>query len=766
MPPHDPRQDPNVISVQLALLGGQSQNAVTELTRALDQLNTHLQTAGSLSSAVQATGASAVLQTKERQTQVRETTGGPSTPDIAAQQAHPAPTLGPASAGPQQPSQAPTMHGTPSGAGDGVVQVHEKRFRDKLGLLHGRWAATQGASWTRQQADPEDPKSRGYTGRGGELADLALSMARPPGHRGDPEADYYEASGQHPVNPSHRGGGPSRPPGGGPPAHPGGPRGAHGEPGGDRSWERHFDRGQLEDQVRWPRFGELTGQDKLQMAADWLGRSQLRSNDRNPDANQWRGRAAAGLAIAANNYTQIRAAREEMKRATAWVGVSRQSQAQYADMGFDPTGATAGGDEFGGQIPFVGPLTSEAGREGIKRRVLHTRLRAMPRLGGEEADAIINSLEGEGYSGEDRDQLAYNYMAPIMRDEGGTAEPLAKLADQAYRHGNASIEELRDAVSGLGETARTTRQSLDEVRTSLGAYSEQAQEQGATAMQGIRAGREYSQASGMKAEVGGAVLNNPMAQGLAMTRMGMLPGQMGLMGGEQVASLQSQTVDLAMQMTTGFARPGQDTVLKDKSGRVLGVREGASARDMQIAQAAQLAGMPVEEFKATLKNRDQIEASGRATAAIGQYEKQFSRAKKSGGEYTDAERDQLRRGKGDTVNWHETAQTLREAGVSEKRIKKITAMDDEKGRIREAKKAVSQAQRGDAEKDKQKIGLTKQAARFFKLISGNPGGAIGDTIRDEAGKGISSINKIAGEINPGFGGDALNAIGGLLDGDD
>lgn len=745
MPPNEGRRNnPNAIDIGLTLLGPESEAAIAQLTTAIQAMNEHLQAADLPNTVANIQGSARVLQTYTRQDQVFEgrpsptaarTQGGVGTvsqPEDAAGQ-------GASRGGPETAAQTPVeggyRRGSPSGAGDGRAEDYEQSIRTRLG------------DWNRMR---RETRGQPFRERFGRLADEGLRLARPAGVT-EPEEEY---------DPATTGGVP--PMGDGGNSGDGGDRSSGASTGGQDDpqpndpalgWMRHARMQNLDQPIQFPRFGELTTQDKLRMASDWLARNQLQRNDRAPEGevpSQTGGRAAAALSIAANNYAQYRVIRDNVSRFGNAIGMTRAGEEAQAGLGYSQQGGNVGvnlfGTEIGGELPVVGPLMSEAGRQNIRREFEIRRLGASPQISTEQAREIYDTVNQQGYSGGEADNLALRLYQPLVR-QGMSPGVVGQATDEAYRYGNTSIDALRESLSNLGDMARNTRQSVDQAAEGLSAFAQTAAEHGATLGSGLQTGREFVAATGQRAEVGARALDNPLFQAMAMRNTGLLPTQLGTMRGEEIANTQAQVVQMAMNMTRGFNRPRTESVT-DAHGRV--ITRQISGRDAQIAQAASMAGMDVETFRQTLRHQDRQSRFSAAEAALGAWRDDVTRARAGDetgdrrGVATRAE-NALQRGGGgrNNLNWNQVAQELADAGVSRDRIHEISRQSF--GRRAQSAQSelerISDRQRTSQREQRVEIRLTGMAEKLFqaKFGGGNKfGHSDTSTWKTPAGVGIDT----------------------------
>ena len=432
--------------------------------------------------------------------------------------------------------------------------------------------------------------------------------------------------------------------------------------------------------------GVYTPQFYLRLMSRHFGKSYLAGVDRgegelgdpNITATQaWRARSGQLTAQAANNYATYHAAyqgiRGVLSRATGPDGPLGYSirpgdvEATGEALGYERGQASIGVDGFGARIPGSQYL-SEAGREGLRSRATRTGLAAGGNINRAQANEIVDSIEAFGWSGRERDTLAYAGLSPLVK-QGQQAEDVMPLFDQALRRGNSSVSEIRNTLDHLGDTARRARIPMSELTQSIATSAEAWQRHGATFAQGAAASRGWTDITGLPPQLGAQQLDNPIIQGLTMSRTGMLPSQMAALGPSGVHGLTIESMEMMMDLSTGFNRE-QRTPIRDAQGNVIS-QQRVSGEEMQMRQAAEMAGIPYEDFQRMWKNRTRDRAAGELQNALGAFEMRQRGAGLPGDERL---RDAVLRSRdqgGPGVRWEHIEGLLEKSGVSEEAIREV-----------------------------------------------------------------------------------------------
>jgi hypothetical protein len=290
------------------------------------------------------------------------------------------------------------------------------------------------------------------------------------------------------------------------------------------------------------------------------------------------------------------------------LAMGRNATAAQSNMGFDP-GQTFNlpGTDIGIQLPSFN--RDSRMRENLDRVMNIQRLRMQGGISGRQAHEIFGALNAEGFSGQEAENMAFDTVGPLVR-QGQNPGLATNMVVQAIRNGNASLEEVSATMTDLGTSARNAHLNLDEFTQQLDQFAEQAQNLGAYRNQGVQLGRTLSDATGIAPVAIAPVLQSPLFQAMAFQNQGVMPNAVGAMGGGDVINQTGNMIDLAMRA----ARPFGNRV--SPTGQHL---TAAQARQNQLIQAAQFAGMPLEVFTRLERNRSRLGAFGQAGEAFGNF---------------------------------------------------------------------------------------------------------------------------------------------------
>lgn len=354
-----------------------------------------------------------------------------------------------------------------------------------------------------------------------------------------------------------------------------------------------FERAQ--EGFRMPQFGELTVQDKLRMASDFLTRSSFNAYQRGqaqglpPDQLQNvavnRGRSAVLLNMAADQATQAMVVGKNVRSVFNW---GQGMQDQGIEAGYDPGGTV---NIPGTNIGFRNPLDflrgGSAFRESMNQRVNVQRLRLEGGISGKQASEIVGSLSSLGWTGEQGQTMAFDALRPLVQ-QGLNPSVTSQMFDQAIRNGNTSLIDLRETLDNLGPSARAAHMSLTEYQEGLDQFANQLQGQGATYGEGVRTGRALSNAYGMSPQQMGAFTQSPLVQAFGAVQYGALPQEFGALGTAGIASATGGAVDQALRAFSGF----KDNPIRNAQGKII-----TPGNKRQLIMAAQALGVPMETLQ-------------------------------------------------------------------------------------------------------------------------------------------------------------------------
>lgn len=365
-----------------------------------------------------------------------------------------------------------------------------------------------------------------------------------------------------------------------------------------------------------PRLGEFTIQDKLNMAAQWMGRAAMRHegpDDTNPRFTQAVGRTAASAAYLRDQSASIVALQREWQRVHAFARGEEQSGEA---LGFSREAFTGDIEALGiGYRPGL-PWFSEASREAMHQELTQRRVQAAAGVSGEEAQAIRQTVAGMGYSGSRNERLQMDLFRPLQQ-RGIGAEQVAPLVDQGVRQGNMSIVALRDTMIDLADAARDANMTLEDTTAAALEYSESVQEIGANYEASLRNAATFTR-SGLDPRIAGQAMQSPMMQGILSMQTGLPPQLQGIIGAPGVMRGMGQAIRQGLDLGAPFANL-PDSTIRSASGQKITV---ATGKDAQVAMAQQMTGIPRQIIERYMDNPNFLEAGGLAQTMAGQMQDQ------------------------------------------------------------------------------------------------------------------------------------------------
>lgn len=366
-----------------------------------------------------------------------------------------------------------------------------------------------------------------------------------------------------------------------------------------------------------PRLGEFTIQDKLNMAAQWIGRAAQRGGTVDPTTGQRTfgttatiaGRTAAGASYLADQSAAIVAIQREWQRVA---GFARGQEQGAESLGFSRESAL-GDIEIGGVGLRLGfPGASAASREGLREELTQRRVQAAPGVSGDEAARIRNIVAGMGYSGDNNERMQMDLFKHLMQ-RGIAPETVAPLVDQGLRQGNTSIAALRDTMVDLADAARNANQTLEATTEAAGEYAESVQNIGANYEAALRNAATFTRA-GLDPRIAGQAMQSPMVQGVLTMQTGLPPQLQGIVGAPGVMQAMGTAIQQGLDLGAPFANM-PDSTITSASGQRITVSTG---RDAQIAMAAQTTGIPRQIIERYMRNPNFLQAGGLAQTMVGQ----------------------------------------------------------------------------------------------------------------------------------------------------
>jgi hypothetical protein len=474
------------------------------------------------------------------------------------------------------------------------------------------------------------------------------------------------------------------------------------------------------------------------------------------------GRIASLLNQAAANSGQIYEARAQARRLYDF---SQGHTAVGAELGFRRDQGGMSGDITipGTNIGFRNPLSllpglgSDAAQAGWYIWAQQQALRASPGINGDQARAIAENLTGLGWSGEDFHNLAFNAVAPLVR-QGQDPNVITPIIDQALRNGQNSIRDIVDTFNDLGTAAQAARLPLSEMTQGVESFSQAAEAAGGTRLGGIQSGIEFTRATGMAPQIGSALMQNPIVQATAMRTLGILPQEMGSLTGGELSNVSTQALEMAMQLSAPLNRP---TVEHTPGGNIT-----IPGFTHQIARAAQMLGITTDQARRMWQQRSQAPARAQAEDMLTQFGAEARQARaaeqrahnrhiqdnvppvpgafkqngkwyinstvaggqgqpielNTSGTVENAFRTQLETGGSphdNFINWDEASRQLLKAGLTQNQVTQLSHINDPVSRARSAEGMLSQLSKArvpDASSQQVRVAFTGLAEKFFRQV--------------------------------------------------
>jgi hypothetical protein len=376
-----------------------------------------------------------------------------------------------------------------------------------------------------------------------------------------------------------------------------------------------------------PRLGEFTIQDKLNMAAQWMGRAAQRRGQYDPDTGETTfspgatrmGRAAAGAAYLRDQSASIVAVNREFQRLRAF---ARSEELGGEALGFSRESALGDVEAFGVGARLNLGLTSSAQREAARQEITQRRVQAAPGISGEEAQRIRALTAGMGYSQDLNERLQMDVFRPLQQ-RGIAPEAVAPLIDQGVRQGNVSLTTLVATMESLAEAAKNANMTLEETTTAALEYAESVQEIGAGYEHALTNAADFTRA-GLDPRLAAQIQQNPMTAGILTARTGIAPQLQGALGANAVMGGMRESAQLAMQLGQPYGNQ-PDVVTRSVTGEVI---DRTTGKDVQMAFASNLSGIPVEILKRMERNPDFLETGAAASSMAGRMDTQIAAQKR------------------------------------------------------------------------------------------------------------------------------------------
>jgi hypothetical protein len=178
-------------------------------------------------------------------------------------------------------------------------------------------------------------------------------------------------------------------------------------------------------------------------------------------------------------------------------------------------------------------------------------------------------------------------------------------------------------MESLADAARNANMTLEEASTSALEYAESVQEIGAGYEHAIKNAADFTRA-GLDPRLAAQIQQNPMTAGILTARTGIAPQLQGALGANTVMGGMRESAQLAMQLGRPYGNM-PDQVTRSVTGEVI---DRTTGKDVQMAFASNLSGIPVEILKRMERNPDWLEDSGAASTMVGKLETQIAGQKR------------------------------------------------------------------------------------------------------------------------------------------
>lgn len=406
--------------------------------------------------------------------------------------------------------------------------------------------------------------------------------------------------------------------------------------------------------------------------------------------------------------------------------------------------APIGGGGIGGAalsaistIPGIGgPLAGELGGLGHQ-------LAGIPLIGKGLSGLIGGDRNPQG----DIANIGQNLDRPLQSQNPGlTGEDINQFTP-ALRRSGTSIQQMTDALDGLGLSAHATKETVGQFAGSLSETAQTFQSLGSSFQGGTDVGKGFSNVTGMDPRVAGQLAQNPLFQGMAMSQQGILPSGLGDMSSGAFSNTALSTVQMLARGLGGINQTHYQTI----NGVKLPTAQGQTQMYDQIAQ---MTGMTSNDVKYMLQDQNHIQARGTAMQAIGDPNtntgifalvnqgQKLHHGKLTDQEYHTANQD-----------WQKAVEPyLKQSGVSKKEIDRLNHMSGMRDRLKAARRDITNQTNNDPlnqiinkpNANTVQVQFTGLASKFFQQT----GITANKATSNAGGPSISSIaNQVVGDLS-------------------
>lgn len=267
--------------------------------------------------------------------------------------------------------------------------------------------------------------------------------------------------------------------------------------------------------------------------------------------------------------------------------------------------------------PFFSGATSIGAGAAVNRQQLEGRLPGGMGMGSglssQQAKDAIQTIEGLGwggnenkYGGGDIGVLANQLFGPLMKQYPGLSAADIGQFTPLLRNSGTSIDQLSASLKDLGTAAKATHETVGQAASSMTAFNEATANMGSQ-QGGMEAAQGFRNVTGMDPQVLGQMMNNPLMQGLAMSRYGVLPSGLKDVNPGTLTSLSQSTLQMLQRATAGLNHN-----IVDSKGNVI-----ETGDQRQMDQIAAMMNMNVADVRRLLNGAPEMTNRNRIESALG-----------------------------------------------------------------------------------------------------------------------------------------------------
>jgi hypothetical protein len=288
------------------------------------------------------------------------------------------------------------------------------------------------------------------------------------------------------------------------------------------------------------------------------------------------------------------------------------------NLGFDRQDWSMFGESgpAGFQLPILGRYFSHAGWKGIEERFNRVHMRLRAGINGEQADAIQSALYEQGLTGGDFRDRAEDAMTRLTQRFPGVNQQLtAQMMMRGTRYGTANVEDVADNIERLGEAAKESSMTMEQLQQSVNEASQVLTAAvGGTDFHNQQRATGWFEATGMDPSVGTRLAQNGYVQAMTLSQTGLPSFAQGLLPGSSANSMASSAaIDLVNNLG---GNAGGSRTMRDPT---TGFNMDVSNEEYAINQAAPMLGMTPDELTELYRNAHTDKQKFRTQGFLDQY---------------------------------------------------------------------------------------------------------------------------------------------------